>query len=428
MAPTCTNPAQNQVIYSVFVRNHTEAGTLAALEADLARIRSLGVDWVWLMPIHPIGELNRKGSLGCPYAIRDYRAVNPEYGDRASLEHLVDAIHAAGMRCMIDVVYNHTSPDSVLLAEHPEYFWRTPEGAPGNRVGDWTDIVDLDYGVPGLWDYQIETLMNWAKIVDGFRCDVASFVPVSFWTMARSFVEKVRPGCIWLAETVHQSFGNFARREGFGCSRDTEAYEAFDLEYEYDVRESFDRYLQGEVALSHWLDMLNFQEAVYPANYNKMRFLENHDQPRICAQVEAADDRANYTAMLFFLKGTTLLYAGQEFSCTHTPSLFEKEVFPRDGQDISTYLRHLSDIKHHDLEADDAFDAQADDEHDIAVLLRQSAKRKKVGVFSLKSESAMVTVPAPDGEYENLVDGSRVTVRAGKLFCRGEPIIFCYDR
>ena len=132
--------------------------------------------------------------------------------------------------------------------------------------------------------------------------------------------------------------------------------------------------------------------------------------------------------MLFFLKGTTLLYAGQEFSCTHTPSLFEKEVFPRDGQDISTYLRHLSDIKHHDLEADDAFDAQADDEHDIAVLLRQSAKRKKVGVFSLKSESAMVTVPAPDGEYENLIDGSRVTVRDGKLFCSGKPIIVCCDR
>ena len=348
---------QNQVIYSIYVRAHTEEGTFLSLIPDLDRIRALGTDIIWLMPIHPIGVKGKKGSLGCPYANRDYRDVNPSYGTMEDFRTLVEEIHKRGMKCIIDVVYNHTSPDAVLLKEHPEFYYRDEKGNTGNKIGDWADVIDLDYSVPGLWDYQIETLMNWAKIVDGFRCDVASFVPVSFWTMARSFVEKVRPGCIWLAETVHQSFGNFARREGFGCSRDTEAYEAFDMEYEYDVRESFDRYLKGEVVLSHWLDMLNFQEAVYPANYNKMRFLENHDQPRICAQVEAADDRANYTAMLFFLKGTTLLYAGQEFSCTHTPSLFEKEVFPRDGQDISTYLRHLSDIKHHDLEADDAFDA-----------------------------------------------------------------------
>jgi len=282
--------------------------------------------------------------------------------------------------------------------------------------------------VPGLWDYQIESLCQWAKIVDGFRCDVASFVPVSFWNMARSFVEKVRPGCIWLGETVHQSFGNLVRREGFGCSRDTEAYEAFDMEYEYDIRESFDRYLRGEVVLSHWLDNMNFQEAVYPANYNKLRFLENHDQPRICASVRSERDRDNYTAMLFFLKGTTLLYAGQEFSCEHTPSLFEREVFPRNGRDISAYLRHLSDLKHTVLDADDAFEARADDGHDIAVLLRQNERKKKIGVFSLKSACAGVKVDAPDGRYENLIDGTTVTVEDGQLYCEGRPILFCFDR
>ena len=246
--------------------------------------------------------------------------------------------------------------------------------------------------------------------------------------MARSFVEKVRPGCIWLGETVHQSFGNLVRREGFGCSRDTEAYEAFDMEYEYDIRESFDRYLRGEVVLSHWLDNMNFQEAVYPANYNKLRFLENHDQPRICASVRSESDRDNYTAMLFFLKGTTLLYAGQEFSCEHTPSLFEREVFPRNGRDISDYLRRLSDLKHTILDADDAFEARADDVHDIAVLLRQNEKRKKIGIFSLKSVCAEVKVDAPDGCYENLIDGTTVRVKDGLLHCGGRPIVFSFDR
>ncbi len=419
---------QKQVIYSVYVRAHTEEGTFLSIIPDLDRIKALGTDIIWFMPIHPIGVVGKKGSLGCPYANRDYRSVNPAYGTMEDFKTLAEEIHRRGMKCMIDVVYNHTSPDAVLLQEHPEFYYRDENGNTGNKVGDWADVIDLDYSVPGLWDYQIESLCQWAQIVDGFRCDVASFVPVSFWNMARSFVEKVRPGCIWLGETVHQSFGNLVRREGFGCSRDTEAFEAFDMEYEYDIRESFDRYLRGEVVLSHWLDNMNFQEAVYPANYNKLRFLENHDQPRICASVQSESDRDNYTAMLFFLKGTTLLYAGQEFSCEHTPSLFEREVFPRSGRDISDYLRHLSNLKHTVLDADDAFEARADDGHDIAVLLRQNEKRKKIGVFSLKSVCAEVKVDAPDGSYENLIDGTTVRVADGMLHCEGRPILFCFDR
>ena len=424
-----TNPdLQKQVIYSVYLRAHTEEGSFRALIPDLDRIRDLGTDIIWLMPIHPIGVKGKKGSLGCPYANRDYRAVNPEYGTEEDFRALVDEIHRRGMKCIIDVVYNHTSPDAVLLAEHPEFYYHDEQGNTGNKIGDWADVIDLDYSVPGLWDYQIETLMYWAGIVDGFRCDVASFVPVSFWSMARSFVEKVRPGCIWLGETVHQRFGNLARREGFYCDRDTEAYEAFDMEYEYDVRESFERWLKGGAVLSHWLDMLNFQEAVYPANYNKMRFLENHDLPRICAAVPSESDRDNLTALLYFLKGTVLLYAGQEFSCTHTPSLFEKEVFPRDGRDISAQLRRLGEIRRTAFDADDAFEADADDENDIAVLLRQSGARKKIGVFSLKSRSAAVSVPAPDGTYENLIDGSSVEVRDGLLTCTGAPVIFAFEQ
>ena len=206
---------QRAIIYSVFVRNHTAEGTFRALIGDLPRIRALGVDCIWLMPIHPLGEKARKGSLGSPYAIRDYRAINPAYGTLEDFKALVDAIHGQGMRCMIDVVYNHTSPDSVLWDEHPAWFYKKPDGTPGNRVGDWTDIIDLDYNSdPALWNYQIDTLVQWARIVDGFRCDVASFVPVDFWEQARSEVEKVRPGCIWLAESVHRAFGAEMRRRG----------------------------------------------------------------------------------------------------------------------------------------------------------------------------------------------------------------------
>lgn len=196
---------QNQVIYSIYVRNHTPEGTFRAVIPDLDRIRALGTDIVWFLPIHPIGVEGKKGSLGCPYANRDYRTVNPAYGTLEDFKTLVNEIHRRGMKCIIDVVYNHTSPDSVLFREHPEFFYRGPEGKPGNKMGDWSDVIDLDYRCPGLWEYQIRSLCQWAEIVDGFRCDVASFVPLEFWLKARQEVAKVRPGCIWLAETVHQT-------------------------------------------------------------------------------------------------------------------------------------------------------------------------------------------------------------------------------
>ena len=425
MAKTTDPKLQKQIIYSVYVRSHTPEGTFRAILPDLDRIRDLGADIIWFMPIHPIGVQGKKGSLGCPYANRDYRGVNPAYGTREDFQELCDAIHARGMKVMIDVVYNHTSPDSVLFEQHPEFFYHDKDGRPGNKIGDWADVIDLDYTNPALWDYQIESLCGWAELVDGFRCDVASFVPLAFWEKARAAVERVRPGCIWLAETVHGGFGAFARHEGFTSETDYEMFSAFDLEYEYDIRTVFDRYVRGEIALSHWLVMLNMQEATYPANYNKMRCLENHDQPRIASLVKNENDLVNFTAMLYFLKGTTLLYAGQETENTRQPSLFEKEPVDWDtGRELTPLLRRLAAIKHELLGADDLFRAEADDRHHIAILERENGDGRKIGVFSLRSEIARVPVNAPDGRYRNAIDGEEVLVENRTMLCLGKPVIF----
>ena len=415
---------RSDVIYSVYVRNHTPEGTFRALIADLDRIRDLGTDIIWLMPIHPIGVKGKKGSLGCPYANRDYRAVNPEYGTMEDFKALVDAIHARDMKCIIDVVYNHTSPDAVLTVEHPDFYYRKPDGSMGNRVGDWTDVVDLDYSCEALWDYQIQSLVMWAEIVDGFRCDVASFVPVEFWCKAREAVEQVRPGCIWLAETVHSGFGQMSRKCGMYSANDYEMFEAFDMEYDYDIREVFDRYLKGETNLSNYIDALNFQECLYPAGHIKMRCLENHDQPRIASYIKKERALVNFTAFLYFLKGTTLIYAGQEYVNEHTPSLFEKEVFEREtGKDITPLLDKLYRIKKDILSVEDYFKGSADDENHIAILERDDNHTKKLGVFSLKGLPADVKVDFPDGTYMNHMDGEPIQVTEGVLCCRGEPII-----
>lgn len=414
---------QKQVIYSIYVRNHTPEGTFRAVIPDLDRIKALGTDIVWFLPIHPIGVEGKKGSLGCPYANRDYRAVDPAYGTMEDFKALVDEIHKRGMRCIIDVVYNHTSPDSVLFHQHPEFFYHGPDGKPGNKMGDWSDVIDLDYRCRALWDYQIQSLCQWAEIVDGFRCDVASLVPVGFWQKARAAVERVHPGCLWLAESVHRSFLVFNRLRGITAATDNELYTAFDMEYEYDIRETFDKYIAGVQPLSAWMDMLSFQEAIYPENYVKLRYLENHDMPRIAALVPDEKARRSFTALLYFLKGTVLLYGGQEYSCNHVPSLFDKDVFPRTGTDITPLLQKLNAVRRTCLSVNDWFTADADDENDIAVCLRDDGKKKKLGVFSLKGKSAEVKVPLSDGAYVNRITGESVSVRGGMLRCAGEPVL-----
>ena len=425
MAADTDRSLQNQVIYSVYVRAHTPEGTFRAVIDDLDRIRALGVDIIWLMPIHPIGVEGKKGSLGCPYANRDYRTVNPAYGTMSDFKALADAVHERGMKLIIDVVYHHTSPDSTLWQEHPEYFYQDEEGRPGNRIGDWSDVIDLDFGEPGLWEYLIDCLCLWAETVDGFRCDVASLVPLEFWKRARAAVEQVRPGCIWLAESVHRSFSLDVRAQGVEFAHDTELYEAFDIEYEYDIRETFDRFLQGKTPLSHYVDDLLFQEAVYPDGYNKLRFLENHDQPRIAHYIPEENDLLNYTAMVYFLKGTTLLYAGQEFADEHLPSLFEKETIDRNtGRDLSPLMSRLNEIKKRVLSPDDVFFGRADDDYDIAIFKRTNADAVKYGVFSLGSLRKELPIDAPEGTYANLIDGEKVEVRDGRITCDRKPIIF----
>ena len=423
MAQNTPLSLRNQMIYSVYVRNHTAEGTFRALEADLPRIRALGTDILWLMPIHPVGIEGKKGSLGCPYANRDYRTVNPDYGTMEDFRHLVEAVHANGMLCMIDVVYNHTSPDSTLRKEHPEFFYRRADGSFGNRFGDWADVIDLDYNVRALWDYQLETLKMWAGIVDGFRCDVASLVPVALWEEARKVCAEVNPRLIWLGETVHTSFQRAARRERLKIATDSEAYAAFDIEYDYDIREILDDYWAGKRPLHEYTDALNFQEAIYPVNYNKLRCLENHDQPRIASRIPDRAALSNWNAFLFFQKGTPMLYAGQERMDANQPSLFDRDPVNWDGTDISDELRVLAAFKKQHYPLDACFSARADDERHIVVAVAEGSEGTLCGIFSLRDGAGKVKLDVADGIYEDLISGKVVQVEDGAVYTDGRPII-----
>ncbi len=421
MAQNTDKTLQHKLIYSVFVRNHTPEGTFRALEDDLDRLRALGTDIVWLMPIHPIGKEGRKGTLGSPYAISDYRAVNPEYGTEEDLCHLVDTIHQRGMQCIIDVVYNHTSPDSVLAQTHPEWFFHDEQGRPGRHVADWWDIVDLDYSHKALWRYQIDTLKKWAEIVDGFRCDVASSVPLDFWVQARQEVETVRPGCIWLAESVHGAHVLGMRKMNAYCATDTELYKAFDMTYDYDLWPWFESCMTGKNTLQQYIDMLNYQEQTYPSGFIKMRCGENHDTPRLAHWVPEEDRLRHWLAFLYFCRGSMLLYGGTEFAPRKQVGLFDADDNFGDRRcDMSDFLRRCKAMKQ-TLPLTGAVWYEVSGG---AVIGRyKSPEGERLGVFGLADSGAEVPVDMPDGVYEDQL-GGKVTVTGGHVRLDGGPVVF----
>ncbi|MBR3038437.1 MAG: alpha-amylase [Clostridia bacterium] len=412
---------RNMTLYSIFVRN--DGGTFAAVERDLPRLKALGVDAIWLMPIHPIGTEKRKGSLGSPYAISDYRAINPEFGTMDDFTHLCDAAHALGLKVLIDVVYHHTSPDSVLRKTHPEYFYRKPDGSFGNHVGDWTDIIDLDFDAKPLWDELIDTLCFWANYVDGFRCDVAPLVPLGFWLEARRRVAGVRSDCIWLAESVEHGFIRYNRAQGLAALSDSELYQAFDICYDYDIYETYLAYAQGRGTLADYVAALERQESTYPADYVKLRFTENHDRLRTAFLFPDRTVRENWLSWTFFQKGMPLLYSGQEWAPNHTPTLFDPDPIEKNGEPMhGQLLKTLIAMKKDPLFADGVYTLEAK-ARDVILSTWTMGERKAVGVFSMRGQSAAVAVPLADGCYRNILNGRDYPVDYGTISTAGEPII-----
>lgn len=443
MAEKTAKELRKQVIYSVFVRNYSREGTFAAVERDVERIKALGVDVIWLLPIHPLGVEKRKGTLGSPYAIKDYREINPEFGNFADFRRLVNKIHECGMKVIIDVVYNHTSPDSYLATHHPDWFYHKADGKPGNRVGEWWDVVDLDYSHPELWDYQIATLKLWAGEyrVDGFRCDVASMVPIAFWKRAREAVEKERADMIWLAESVDPEFILNARANGFYCASDSELMQVFDICYDYDIYSKFSDTFTSDNALETYAEAINRQEWIYPDNYIKLRFLENHDRPRAAYLIENEKALRNWTAFIYFQKGITMIYNGQEMGVKQLPGLFDLEPIDwKDGtQELSSLMQRMNEVKKQYVFSDGSYRVMADGS-DVLIGVwipngleqMQEKKERLVGIFTIKGNERLVSLRSDlcghiaDGKYINLVSGEMIEIQNERLRTDGEPIILAY--
>lgn len=429
MAKETKQSLRQTVIYQVYNRNHNESGTFNELIEDLDRIKNLGVDILYLLPIHPIGQKDKKGALGCPYSIKNYREVNPEYGTLDDFKELIRETHKRGMKLMIDVVFNHTSRDSDLLETHPEWFYKNEDGNFANRVGDWTDITDLDYTQDeALWTELLNTLKYWVSLgVDGYRCDVASIVPLEFWLRARKEIAEINLDFIWLAESIHPSFINHIRSLGYAAASDSELYQAFDICYDYDVYEDYQGYLRGQNSLKDYIDLVAMQEGIYPQNYIKLRCLENHDQERAASIIPNIDHLFTWTAFTYLQKGATMIYAGQEALDTHQPSLFDidKVNWSRYNEHgLAAYMKQLSELKHDSIIKDGYYQIKTGDVTDTAVLSYCTKEQIRIGIFNFGSKSGYVSVDVPDGMYQDCLTKKEIIVKDGKVKLDVRAIIF----
>lgn len=318
------------VVYEMNVRQYTPEGTFAAAQAQLPRLKELGVDVIWLMPIYPIGEKERKGTLGSYYAVKDYCAVNPEFGTMQDFESFLAAAKSQGFRVILDWVANHTSPDAVWIDAKPADWYE--RDSVGNTVVqyDWTDIAALNYGNADVWDAQESAMRFWmSKGIDGFRCDMACEVPFEFWTKTISSLRRDWPQMYMLAE-----------------GEDPKLHESgFDASYAWELHHLLNDIAQGKKGIPELLEYVKHDAERFPQNAFRLMFTSNHDENSWAGtEFERMGDAAKVMAVLTFTlpNGQPLIYTGQEMGWNHRFQFFEKDPVP--AWEVNEFTRFYQDL------------------------------------------------------------------------------------
>jgi cyclomaltodextrinase len=361
------------VMYEIFPRNFSSQGNLNGITARLDELQDLGVNILWLMPIHPIGEKLRKGVFGSPYAIRDFYAVNPDYGAEADLKRLVAEAHKRNLKVILDFVADHTSWDSVMM-QHPEFYKQDASKKILPPVPEWTDVAGLNYENPKLREYMLGVMKHWIDPagcdVDGFRCDVAYMVPTSFWEEARAALVKIKPDIMLLAE----------------ASKPELLVKAFDIDYSWPLLATLNSVLMNGAPASDVKKSWDESLRQFPQGALHLRISDDHDESRAVARFGIKGALA-VSVLMFSLDGVPLLYNGMEAGdATESgdPALFDKMPVFWQSKDRPP-LRQIY--------------------HDLIKLRKQYAPFRNQRVIWLRNsdESSLVTLMRLDAKDEFLV-------------------------
>jgi glycosidase len=424
-SPTKENPAQietkiplthvdwskNANIYEVNLRQYTEEGTMKAFQEQLPRLKAMGVDILWLMPIFPISELNRKGSLGSYYAVADYKGVNPEFGTINDLKDLVDQAHELGMYVILDWVANHSGWDNPWATEHPEWYQHDSTGAFQSPF-DWTDVIAFDYSNQALRDSMIGAMKYWVKEadVDGFRCDVAGMVPVDFWNEARQQLDAVKP-VFMLAED-----------EGVVPLLD----QAFDMNYGWRFHHVMNEIAQGKKPASDVWKYLEWNDTTFAPNAYRMLFITNHDENSWNGTIaERMGDAGDAMAVLSYtFPGMPLIYSGQEAGMDKRLLFFEKDTIDWSEIKKEAFYTKLNHLKKNNqalwngLDGGELIPLSMPDDPAMVAFLRQKGQNLVVVMMNLSNaeQTFELRTDQVKGPFQNIFTDEIIELGANQVF------------
>ena len=332
--------SKNAVIYEVNIRQYTPEGTFAAFTTSLPRLKTLGVDILWIMPVQPIGKLNRKGSLGSYYSISNYTAVNSEFGTLADFKAMVDSAHAMGFKVILDWVANHTAFDHAWTTAHKDWYTLRPDGSISRAIDDkgketdWSDVADLNYDSKPMRAAMIGEMQWWLDQtgIDGFRCDVAGFVPRDFWKQVSDTFRPSRPGFFMLAEW-----------------EDPALHESFDMTYGWELYHLMNDVASGKKGTSTLTPFFTMQDSLYGAGPYRMTFTSNHDENSWNGTEFERMGENNVPAYVLSatVRGSMpLLYTGQEASLHKRLRFFDKDTVNWSGRSLAEFYHAIFALKH----------------------------------------------------------------------------------
>ncbi len=390
----------NQTIYEVNVRQFSPEGTFAAVEKELPRLKELGIGIIWLMPIHPIGEKNRKGSLGSYYSVKDYFGINPEFGTLDDFKSLVNKTHQLGMYLIIDWVANHTAWDNKMIEEHPDWYTKDSSGNFVPPVADWADVVDLNYDNNELRRYMISAMQYWVEEcnIDGFRCDVAGMVPLDFWKEASAELQKIK-NVFMLAEDENPGI-----------------HSAFDMTYSWELFKTMNAIAAGEKNANDLVNLLNEERKKFPADAFRMRFTSNHDENTWNGTVyeRLGNAAETFAALTVIIPGMPLIYNGQEAGLDKRLKFFEKDTIQwRDHKFQNIYstlfnLKKQNEVLHNGTRGGSLQFLPSSE--NVLCILREKNENRILSIFNLsdKSEKIELSSNSVNGSYKDLFSGKKI--------------------
>jgi len=325
--------SKNAVIYEVNIRQYSDSGTFKAFEKHLPRLKDLGIDILWFMPVNPIGVPNRKGELGSYYSVADYLAVNPEFGTIGDFKRIIDKAHDLGMHIILDWVPNHTSWDNPLTVKYPEWYVKDSTGKFTPPIGtDWTDVIQLDWSQAGLQDFMIDALKFWVNLgVDGFRVDHPHNTPKEFWERARVELDKIKP-VFMLAE--YEGDTGFTEK-------------GFDMDYAWEMHHLMNNIAQGKDNANAMLKYFSREWAVYPENAYRLMFLTNHDENSWAGTIDSlmGNSQRAFATLIFTAHGMPLIYSGQEACLDKKLKFFFRDPIEWDTCSMTGFYSDLIKLK-----------------------------------------------------------------------------------